>query len=506
MNDYRLLVENSLGLMCIHGTDGRLSYVSPAAVRALGWTADDGVGHNLREYLAPTTAHLFDDYLRRVRDQGWDSGLMLLQAKDGSERIWEYRNVMVDGPGPVQRVLGHAIDVTERVHAQQALRRARRDLDDSQSRHESLVEGAPGGICIHQDGVIRFATHKLAKMHGYNDPATLVGARLSDLQAAPERTRIADYTAALLRGEEIVKVQEVEHVTRDGKALWVEMWSSLVSWRQAPAVRITIVDIDERKRLEARVLQMESAEAVARLAGGVANELNGLVTVILGESERVYASLDDDARRRRMLAIVKSARLSAKLAAELLAFSSRVMLRLEPLSLSEIVLDLAPHIQALLPPTVSLECSATPPPWPVQADRAQIEGAILHLVANARDAMPNGGRLEVSVQNVARAGAPTKADGEESAGPHVAITVRDTGHGMDPELRAHLFEPFFPAKGGGVRTGLGLPSVYGIVKQHGGFVQVDSARGRGTVVHMYFPPAFHPPEHAAELTRGDAVP
>ncbi len=487
MDDYRLLVENSLGLMCIHDQEGVLSYVSPAAARTLGWTADDGVGHSLREYLAPTVAHLFDDYLVRIREKGQDSGLMLLLARDGSERFWEYRNVMIGGAGREARVLGHAIDVTERVRAQQALRVARRDLEEGQARHQSLVEGAPGGICIHQDGVIRFATRKLAEMHGYDEPAALAGTRFSDLVAPAARDRLADYTAALLRGEPVPHGQEIEHVTRDGKPLWVEAWSTEVSWHDAPAVRVTVIDIAERKRLQARVQQMESSEAVGRLAGGVANELNGLATLILRESEFVYEGLDDEPLRRRLLAIVKGARLTAKLAAELLAFSSSVMLRLEPLSLSEIVRGLAPHIQALLPPTVTLECRA-PQAWPVEADRAQVEGAIMHLVANARDAMPDGGRLEVGVANVPGPGAGDVA-GTEVTRSHVAITVRDTGQGIAPEKRAHLFEPFAAPRARDGRTGLGLPSVYGIVKQHGGYVEIDSTPGQGTVVQMFFPRA-----------------
>lgn len=488
-DDYRLLVENSLGLMCIHGLDGVLSYVSPAAVRALGWTADDGVGHSLREYLAPTVAHLFDDYLARIRNHGRDSGLMLLRAHDGSERFWEYRNVLIVEPDREDRVLGHAIDVTERITTQHALREARNELEEGHARHQSLVEDAPGGICIHQDDIIRFATRKLAAMHGYDEAAALVGTRFSDLVAAAERERLAEHTAALLRGERVAHVPEVEHVNRDGKPLWVETWSSRVWWRNAAAVRVTVIDIGERKRLEARVRQMESAEAVARLAGGVANELNGLTTVMLNESELVYEGLGAGPLRQRVLAIVKGARLTAKLAADLLAFSSRVMLRLEPLSLSEIVLGLAPHIQALLPPTVLLQCRATPNVWPVEADRAQVEGAILHLVANARDAMPNGGRLEVGVLNIGRDAPHGHAVDHETAASHVAVMVRDTGPGIAPEMRDHVFEPFFSGGETPGRTGLGLPSVYGIVKQHGGYVEVDSAPGQGTVFQMYFPRA-----------------
>jgi two-component system cell cycle sensor histidine kinase/response regulator CckA len=485
---YRLLVENSLGLMCVHDLDGVLAYVSPPAARALGWTPEDGVGRNLREYLAPSVEHLFDAYLDRILRQGQDSGLMLLQGKDGIEHIWEYRNVIVTEAGREPRVVGHAIDVTDRVCAEQALRETQRNLEESQSRHQSLVEGSALGICIQQSGVVRFANRRLAEMHGWGESDALVGQPITALVGPVERTRIEAHLSGLLAGERVAERQEVEHVSRDGRPLWVETWSSVVMWRQAPAVLLTVIDISERKRLEAAVRGMERAEAVVRLAGGVAHEFNNLMTVVLGRGERLVDRLDrGDVRRAEVEPIMRAARKAATLASELLAYSRRLMLRPEPLHLGEVVAAIFPRIHAVEPPRISLRYTVAPGLWAVQADRAQVEGAVLHLVANARDAMPTGGLLTIGIANVELDEAFVKVHPGARAGAYVLVSVQDTGRGMGAEAKAHLFEPFFTTKAVGEGKGLGLPSVYGIVKQHGGYIEVNSTPGRGTEVRLYFP-------------------
>jgi signal transduction histidine kinase len=247
----------------------------------------------------------------------------------------------------------------------------------------------------------------------------------------------------------------------------------------------------EQRRAESALRQ---AEALGRLADGVANELNTLMAAILRQSTLVYASLDDEPRQQRLLPIMKSARLAAKLASQLHAFSSRLTLTIESMNLGELVLGLVPHIQAFLPARISFTCIAAPEPWIVRADRRQIEGAIFDLVAIACDAMPDGGRLHVEVANVALDSAFIEGWPGARPGPHVAITVRDSRSGIDPEMQAHLFEPFFTLDGGGTGTGLGLPSVHGIVRQHGGYIEVDSTPGKGTAVRMYLPQASDEPE------------
>jgi len=492
--NYRLLVENSLGLMCVHDMDGLLSYVSPSAARALGWTQDDGVGHNLSRYLAPSVEHLFDAYLAGIRTDGHASGLMRLLGKDGTEHVWQFRNVVVSEPGAAPYVVGHAIDVTERVEAELALRAAQGELEERESRHQSLVEGSALGVCIEQDGAIRFANRRLAELHGWPEPGELVGQPFVTLVAPAERGRTEAHIASLLGGERVGDRHEMEHVTRDGRPVWVETWSSVVMWKQALAILITVVDVTERKRLEATVRGMERVEAVGRLAGGVAHELNNLMTVVLGRGELLADGLEpSDTRRGQLEAMRRAARQASTLARELLAFSRRLMLRPERMHLGELVAALSPRIRSLLPGPISLGYTVDPGLWPVHADRVQIEGALVHLVENARDAMPSGGLVMVEVGNVELDDIFCETRPGARPGMHVVLSVQDTGRGMTPEAQAHLFEPFFTTKAVGEGKGLGLPSVYGIVKQHGGYIEVESAAGRGTTVRLYFPSGDQPP-------------
>jgi PAS domain S-box-containing protein len=487
---YRLLVENSLGLMCVHDLDGVLTYVSPSAARSLGWTPEDGIGRNLREYLSPAVAHLFDDYLAQIRRDGEASGLMRLRAKDGREHVWQYRNVLAADPGGAGRVVGHAIDVTERVEAERALRAAQRELEESHARHQSLVEGSALGIGILQDGGICFANRRLAEMHGWPDAGHLLGRAFLELVGAEERAHTETHLAGLVAGERRPERREAQHVTRDGRPLWVETWSSVVMWRQALAVLVTVIDITERKRLEAAVRTMERVEAVGRLAGGVAHELNNLMTIVLGRGELLVEGLEPgDPRRAQITSMTRAARQAATLAGELLAFSRRLMLRPERLHLGEVVAGLAPRVRARLGPAISLGYSVEPHLWPADADRGQVEGALGHLVDNARDAMPGGGLVMIEVGNADLDEAFVERHPGARPGPHVVVSVQDNGRGMSAEIRAHLFEPFFTTKGLGEGKGLGLPSVYGIVKQHGGYVDVSSTPGRGTTVRLYFPRA-----------------
>jgi signal transduction histidine kinase len=296
--------------------------------------------------------------------------------------------------------------------------------------------------------------------------------------------------AARLAGHRVGDNQEVEHITRAGRTLWAETWSSVVLWKRALAVLVTVTDVSERKRLEARVRQMDNVEAVARLAGGVAHECNNLMTVVLDRGELLQRSLEPaDPRRANVDILLRAAGRVAELADQLTAFSRRLTLRVERVDLGELIAGLAPRLRDLVPPTVSVKCVPTAEVWPVDVDRGQVEEGLMRLGTNAADAMPGGGLLLVEAANVELDDVFVQKNAGARPGPHVVVTVRDTGVGMSAETQAHVFEPFFTTKGGGPSTGLGLPTVYGIVKQHGGYVELESAPGAGTAVRLYFPRA-----------------
>jgi two-component system cell cycle sensor histidine kinase/response regulator CckA len=242
------------------------------------------------------------------------------------------------------------------------------------------------------------------------------------------------------------------------------------------------------RRGEAQLRQTVKMEAVGRLAGGIAHDVNNLMTVVTGYAELLLEELHDRPRLHHMTAEMKrAADRGTLIAQQLLAFSRKQMLSPAVVSLSETVASMEPSLRRILGDDIDLTCPMPSDPCSVYVDAAQIEQVVANLAINAREAMPSGGRLTVSVAQVELNTAGSVRGPEMPQGPYVALQVADTGHGMDLETQAKIFEPFFTTKPRGQAIGFGLATVYGIVKQSGGFVYCDSAVGVGTTFTVYLP-------------------
>jgi PAS domain S-box-containing protein len=247
-------------------------------------------------------------------------------------------------------------------------------------------------------------------------------------------------------------------------------------------------DITEMKRLEERLLQSHKMEAVGRLAGGVAHDFNNLLTVITGYSELLISHLGEgDPRREEAEQIRKAGNRAAALTRQLLAFSRRQVLQPEILDLNRVVQELETMLRRLIGENMNLVTSLAAGLGKVKVDPGQIEQVVVNLVVNARDAMPGGGKLTIGTANVVIDGEAGRGDGTVPPGSYVLLEISDTGIGMDPGTIANIFEPFFTTKEVGKGTGLGLATVYGIVKQSGGHISVTSDPGKGATFHVYLP-------------------
>ena len=367
--------------------------------------------------------------------------------------------------------------------------------------YRTLVEGSIQGIHIHRDWVTLFANTAWALMMGYESPHEVVGLDARRWIAPDELARLEGYAEARRRGEPAPSRYECHALRRDGTSMWTEVQLSSILWNGEPATQTAVLDITERKRAEdalrqsaEQLRQSQKMEAVGRLAGGIAHDFNNLLTVITGRGELLLRRLPpDDPVRRDLEQIKKTADRASLLTRQLLAFSRKQVLQPKVLDLNGTVAGVAQMLERLIGEDIDLVTLLDPNLGAVRADPAQLEQIILNLAVNARDAMPRGGRLSIETANLDLDEGFATANPGAAAGPHVLLQVSDTGTGMSPEVRAHIFEPFFTTKEIGKGTGLGLATVYGIVKQHEGYVAVESAPGRGATFRIYLKRVEEPP-------------
>ncbi len=254
---------------------------------------------------------------------------------------------------------------------------------------------------------------------------------------------------------------------------------------------LTVSDMTKRAQAEAVLREAQKMQAIGQLTGGIAHDFNNLLTVILGNLELTRARLDGDhLLLSRIERATWAAQRGAALTGQLLAFARKQPLAPAPIDLATTVQDLIPMLRRTIGEHIDLRYVETAGAWPAMADPAQLESALLNLALNARDAMPDGGRLTIELANKVLDEAYARSHAEVTAGDYAMVAVSDTGHGMPPEVLARVFEPFFTTKPDGKGTGLGLPMVFGFIKQSGGHINIYSEPGEGTTVRLYLPRAI----------------
>ncbi len=374
-------------------------------------------------------------------------------------------------------------------------------LRESEERYRSLVEEAPNPMWVVDAETLRFleVNRKAIDHYGYSREEFLA---MTLLEIRPPE----DIPIALLAVGKVLAgspmAVPVRHRTKGGQMLEVLVSSRPVTFAGRPALMAIINDVTERHRLEAQLLQAQKLEAIGRLAGGIAHDFNNLLMTIRGFADLVTARADN---RPDLLAPAEEIRQAGERAAtltrQLLAFSRQQALEPRVVDLNEVVAGIEAMLRQLIGERCACATALQAEPCPVLVDRSQLERVIVNLVINARDAMPDGGRLTIETARLELEAAGPGAPAGAASGPHVMLAVSDTGHGMDAETRARIFEPFFTTKAPGKGTGLGLATVYGIVHQSGGHLGVASEPGRGSTFKIYFPRAAG----LAERSRQPAV-
>ncbi|WP_176067071.1 ATP-binding protein [Anaeromyxobacter diazotrophicus] len=496
----RALLDSIPDLAWMKDVEGRLAAVNQPFAAFVGRPREELLGQRGVEVLPPALAAAGGG---GARSEGASTREELRVADAAGRPVWleALQAPVRDEQGRVTGTAGVARDVTwrreleELRHAandelERLVRRRTSELAESEERYRMLVRGTPNSAVFLVDAELRCTLAEGTLVERIAPAGGVVGRRLD---ASPEHAG-GPIEAALRRalaGETV----ELEAVV--GKLLVLLHAAPFRSkGGGSTAAMLVATDVSERRRLEEQVRQAQKMEAIGRLAGGIAHDFNNILTVILGSARDLYRSAGGAEARELAQEVLDAGDRAAALTRQLLAFSRQQALRPRELDVNEVVRDLEKMVRRLIGEHIAVTSALAPGRAAVRADPGQLEQVILNLVVNARDAMPGGGRLTLSTALVD--GAPGDAQRPPTPGPHVLLTVRDTGRGMSAEVLEHLFEPFFTTKERGKGTGLGLATVYGVVQQSGGAVAVRSAPDAGTTFEIYLPRLPEDEDRAAD--------
>ena len=461
----------------------RILDVNEAALTQYGYSRAEFTAMTIRELRAPDDLPALERIVPDLASTRRFSHQARLRRRDGSVLDVQITSEMFDFDGRSVRV-AIGVDVSERERVERALR-------ESEQRFRSVAENLREALMITDvDDRIVLANARVREVLGY-EPDEIMGRTASELLLPPERRRdFQDRLARRLAGES--ETYETEMTRKDGRRIFAQV--SAGPYRDASGAIVgtlgAISDITEVKRLEERLYQATRMEAVGQLAGGVAHDFNNLLTVIRCHTELMAGELPSEHPVRESVAeIERSAVRGATLTQQLLAFSRQQLLRPRRIVLADVVTDAAPRLRRVIAGTVELRTSSDGMAAEVHADPHQLEQGLFTLVRNASEAMPEGGRVSIDTRVMDLTERATDSARELPTGRYVVLTVSDTGVGMPPDVVARLFEPFFTTKGvgEGEGTGLGLASLYGVVRQSGGFVDVQSTPKVGTTFRIYLP-------------------
>ncbi|MBN2231613.1 MAG: PAS domain S-box protein [Deltaproteobacteria bacterium] len=475
--------------------DGVIAYVNKAQERALGRPREKMIGK-------PTVAVFGEDpaagagqreIIEETRRQGSWRGEVVNFNADGKQRIMDCRTRLVrDREGHPTALCGIATDVTD-------FRRMVDALRESEERFRTITEQSGDLIVVTgTDGVVGFASAAVREHLGC-EPEDVCGRHFEEFIDEKDRRRAAEMFRKVLEQGATAHQLELALRHRDGSVRIGEInGTQFQCCGNEHGTILVIRDITERLRLQAEKELLEEQfrhaqklESIGRLAGGVAHDLNNLLSPIIGYSELLQEDIGttgSDGHREQLDQILQAALRARDLVRQLLAYGRRQTLKMRPVNLSRLIENFENLLRRSIPENIGIVIVTPTGKCPVQADIGQLEQVLLNLAVNTADAMPNGGTLTIET-------APAELDEsyavrhpEVRPGPHIVLAVSDTGCGMDEKTRQQIFEPFFSTKGD-LGTGLGLATVYGIVKQHEGSIWVYSEPGAGTTFKIYLPAA-----------------
>jgi PAS domain S-box-containing protein len=480
---YRSVVESIKEIIFQMDEFGNWTFLNPAWTTVTGFGVKPTLGTFFVEYIHQEdrqhSRHIFLQLMKRALDYCRYETRFL--TKNGKTRWIEvYAQLTLNGDGTVRGVSGSLTDITERKLAETAIQKL---AAFPQVNPDPILEFAA-------DGTMTYANDAARAMAKSLDQANLLAV------LPPQAADIV--RDCLTTGQKRLR----EEVVRSGRT---------ITWSFFPILANQVVhcygaDVTDRLNLEAQFRHAQKLESVGQLAAGVAHDFNNILTVIQGYADCLIArSPSDPTTAKALKQISDAARRAAALTRQLLLFSRKQVIQPKVLDLNAVLQNLANMLQRLLGEDVALEFTYAPSLPPIEADTGMLEQVVMNLAVNSRDAMPKGGKLGIGTTSVAIDGDYARQHLEARAGQFICVTITDSGCGMDRQTLERIFEPFFSTKEVGKGTGLGLATVYGIVKQHRGWIEVSSQVGCGTTFKIYFPATARENDATSETSTAPQV-
>jgi len=479
---FRDLFENSPDAIFVADLNGTVLDVNPASCLLHDLAREHLTGKNIFTDLVPVARReqTRQDF-ERMAGGKWSQVESESLTAEGRVTPVEVRASRIEYGGRPALLL-HVRDITERHESEAA-------LQSSETLFRSVWQNSVTGLqLVNEAGAIVAVNDAFCSLVGMDAPA-LEGQPFTVIYAASEsREEMVEQHREAFLARRALRKPERQYVLQNGKAVTLEIIDSFIQLRETPVLMLSLFrDVTTQRQLEEQLRQSQKMEAIGQLAGGVAHDFNNILTVIQGHAALLSAANLSESAGKSAEQIVQASERAARLTRQLLTFSRRQLIQPRQLDINKVVGNLTNMLGRLLGEDVSLQLNYCQSPPMVEADAGMMEQVLLNLAVNARDAMPKGGQLAIRIAIADVTETLSRGRPEARAGRFVCLSVADTGMGITPENQRRIFEPFFTTKEIGKGTGLGLATAYGIVKQHQGWIEVDSQVDKGATFRIYLP-------------------
>jgi two-component system, cell cycle sensor histidine kinase and response regulator CckA len=465
-------------------SEGRILEVNLTAVQLLGVDRSSLLDTRFYSHIDKNDCDIFYWHLAKVCEtRAPHSCEIKLKKSNGAEFYARLdSNIVQENDDSISQCRTAITDISEVKHAETALK-------ESEEKYRHLIENSNDAIYVLYNRRFELVNKKFKDIFGVTS-ADVNKSKFdfTELVAPKSRPFIEDRMKRMQQGEVLEPRYEFLALTKAGKELEVEVCVSYIKYKGGKATQGILRDVSERKRLEEQLQQAQKMEAIGKLAGGIAHDFNNLLTAILGNAELLLLNINaTDPQSEDVKEIQKAAHRAALLTKQLLAFARRQPLILKVINLNKIISNMKNMLMRLIGENIELVIELEPTLSYIKADLGQVSQLIMNLVINSREAISENGKIIISTRNITVNNNNIKLFPNSQPGNFVCLSIEDNGGGIEEAVIDHIFEPFFTTKGFAQSSGLGLAVVYGVVRQHGGWIQVSSEQDRGSMFKIFLP-------------------